>query len=44
MGLNSLAYITIPQNNGKIKINYNIYVYEPLQLCNKIMLNLCREA
>ena len=41
---NLLAYITIPKNNGKMKINYNIYVYEPLQLCNKIVLNLCREA
>ena len=25
--LNSLAYLTIPRNNGKIKINCNIYIY-----------------
>ena len=42
--LNSLTYITIPKSNGKIKINFNIYVYESLQLFNKMMLNLCREA
>ena len=32
----SIHYNT--QKQWKIKINYNVYAYEPLQLCNKMML------